>query len=379
MQWVPVREIRSGMRLAKSILLSDGRLFLVRGSELRESYIAPLTEQGVLAVYVVNELAPDVVPEEVVSDGARRTLTEELRSVVRQLQPTLSESARRGLAKFSGSLDTDRLRPALGNVVDEVIANRQVVFNLKDLRNADDYTLGHSVNVCILSTLLGTVMGFAPGELRDMALGALMHDIGKTLTPAEILTKAGPLTPEEMTVMQQHTVDGWRILKEQRGIPYTSAIIALQHHERWEGGGYPEGLKGEQIYRYARVCTVADCFDAMTADRVYRPGMSSARALDLMQGDMAHFFEPDLVWNFTQCVAPYPVGSMVMVSGGLQGVVVGVRRGKTYRPRIRLVLDSDGHPLGQPKEIELEEHPHVQITGIIKEGSIELAPEVLAG
>ncbi|HYG59374.1 MAG TPA: HD-GYP domain-containing protein, partial [Symbiobacteriaceae bacterium] len=134
----------------------------------------------------------------------------------------------------------------------------------------------------------------------------------------------------------------------------------------------------EQIYRYSRVCAVADCFDAMTADRVYRPGMSSARALELMQTEMASFFEPELVWQFIQCVAPYPVGSVVTVTGGRQAVVVGVRRGKTYRPRIRLVLDADGRPLPDPEELELEEHPHMEIIGVLQEGPTEFVPELVA-
>ncbi|HYF95198.1 MAG TPA: HD-GYP domain-containing protein [Symbiobacteriaceae bacterium] len=371
MHLVPVRQISVGMRLARPILLPDGRMFLSKGAVLRESYVAPLLEQGIVSVYVVNELAPDVVAADVVSDHARQGLTGELRSVLRQIQPAVAEASRRSAARIASGLSLDKLKPAVDKIMDELMLNRHVVVNLKDLRSADDYTLGHSVNVCILSTLLGTVTGLAPAEIKDLSVGALLHDIGKTVTPPAILGKPARLTAEETAIMNRHTTDGWNILKEQRDITYRAAIVALQHHERWGGGGYPQGLQGEQIYRYSRICAVADCYDAMTSDRAYRPGLSSVRALELLTTDMSAFFEPELVAQFTQFVAPYPVGSLVQITGGRQAVVVEVVQGKTYRPRVRPVLDAQGQALPGDQEIDLSERPDVEITGLIREGPAE--------
>ncbi|MDF2629724.1 MAG: hypothetical protein K0R39_3555 [Symbiobacteriaceae bacterium] len=377
MHLVPVRQITAGMRLARSILLPDGRVFLSKGAQLRETYVGPLLEQGIISVYVINDLAPDVVVSDVVSDAARQGLTDELRGVIRQIQPAVAEASRRSSSRFAAGLAVDRLKLAVDKILDELLLNRHVVVNLKDLRSADDFTLGHSVNVCVLSTLLGTVVGLSPAELKDLSMGALLHDIGKTLTPAAILGKPGPLTSAEAAIMNRHTTDGWNILKEQRDITYRAAIVALQHHERWGGGGYPEGLRGEQIFRNSRICAVADCYDAMTSDRVYRPGMSPLRALELMTGPMADFFEPDLVWHFTQSVAPYPLGSLVRITGGLQAVVVEVVKGKTYRPKIRPVLDAEGKALPGDQEIDLAEQTHVEILGLLREGPVDFDPELL--
>lgn len=377
MHLVPVRQIAAGMRLGRSILLPDGRMFLSKGAQLRESYIMPLLEQGIISIYVVNELAPDVMASDVVSDQARQGLTEELRTVLRQIQPSVIEAARRSAGRFAAGLNLEKLRPAVDKIMDELLLNRHVVVNLKDLRCADDYTLGHSVNVCVLSTLLGVVAGLAPGELKDLSMGALLHDIGKTLTPPAILGKPGRLTPDEAVIMNRHTTDGWNILKEQREVTYRAAIIALQHHERWAGGGYPQGLKGEQIYRYSRICAVADCFDAMTSDRSYRPGMTPERALELMKTEMAHFFEPELVGKFADCVAPYPVGSLVVISGGVKAVVVDVVQGKTYRPRVRPVLDAAGKALPGDVEIDLSERPEMEILEMVREGPAEFDPELV--
>ncbi|HWI63770.1 MAG TPA: HD-GYP domain-containing protein [Symbiobacteriaceae bacterium] len=377
MHLVPVRQLTAGMRLARSILLPDGRTFLSKGAALRESYVAPLLEQGIISVYVVNELAPDVVASDVVSDQARQGLTDELRSMLRQISPAVAEASRRGAGRLAGNLPLDKLKTAVDKILDELLLNRHVVVNLKDLRSADDYTLGHSVNVCVLSTLLGTILGMTPAELKDLSMGALLHDIGKTLTPPAILSKPGRLTPEETAIMNRHTTDGWNILKEQRDISYRAAIITLQHHERWGGGGYPQGLSGEQIFRGSRICAVTDCYDAMISDRTYRPGMSPVRALELMTTEMSAFFEPDLVRHFTQCVAPYPVGSLVRITGDHQAVVVDVVQGKTYRPRIRPVLDREGKALPGDRELDLSEHPEVEILGLLREGPTDWDPELV--
>jgi HD-GYP domain-containing protein (c-di-GMP phosphodiesterase class II) len=376
---VPVREIQSGMRLAKSILLSGGRLFLARGLELRESYVTPLLEQGIAAVYIVNEMAPEITAADVISEEVRRAVTEELRQVMVQFHPATGQVPRHAGGPVSVTLEVQRLKAAVDALVNEVMTNHQVVYNLKDLRSTDDYTLGHSVNVCVLSSLLGAVTGLSTPELRDLALGALLHDIGKVATPAQVLGKPSKLTPEETAIMQRHTSDGWNILKEQRGIPYPAAIIALQHHERWGGGGYPEGLKEQQIFKYARLCAVADCFDAMTADRVYRPGMTHERALQTMEREMASYFEPDLVSAFISCVAPYPVGSLVVLSDGRRAVVVDVPRGNTSRPKVRVVTGEDGRQLPQDGQVDLDlaGYPQVQILELLSQGAGEFCADSL--
>lgn len=377
MQLVRVEAIRPGMRVARTVAASDGKVLLTMGTALRESYIEPLQKQGLVAIYVVNDLAPDVAAPDMVPDAARKSLQQELALVVGQVRPTFAVSGRDGVAQMSVGVDSSRLSRALETVVGHLMSNSRVVFNLKDIRTCDEYTLGHSVSVSILAVLLGTVIGYNASELNGLGIGALLHDIGKTATPPEILNKPGPLTPEEYAVMCQHPTVGWHILREQRSIRSTAAIVALQHHERWEGGGYPQGLQGEQIYKHSRICAVADCFDAMTADRPYRKGLSSAVALQVLQEGMRGYFDPSVLFSFTQCVAPYPVGSLVEVTGGMQAVVASVTRGHTYRPRLRLLRSSDGQALPGDRELELREHPDVRITRLLQQTAGEYRPEDL--
>lgn len=326
----------------------------------------PLMRNGIAAVYVIDELAPDVEPADVVASKTRQQLAQELNQVLTEVAPVFSEATRKGLSKFNVGLNLERLEKAVDRVVDSILNNAKVVYNLQDIRTADDYTLGHSVNVCILSVLMGTVMGYRSHDLKDLAMGAVLHDIGKVAIPPEIINNPGQLTPQEFQVMKAHTTYGWQILRSQQVKP-TAAIMALQHHERWTGGGYPRNLRGDEIYRHSRICAMVDVFDAMTGDRVYRKGFSPAKALEVMATEMKGFFEPGLLISFMQCVAPYPVGSLVEVSGGRQGVVLEVPHGKTYQPRVRILLEPDGTRLAEPYELDLTERVELRINRLVRE------------
>jgi len=364
------------MVCAKTVTLPNGRVLLTAGTVLKEAYIEPLLRHGVAAIYVVNALAPDVIPPEVVPEQTRQAVTQELELVMADVQKAFAYATTRGLTKLTLGIETTKLTQVVNKLVDDVLANPTVVFNLQDIRTADTYTLGHSVNVCILSTLLGVILQYSERELKDLALGTLLHDIGKVGIPPEILNKPGPLTPDEYEIMKQHTTIGWHILKDQGHLRATASVVALQHHERWAGGGYPKGLRETQIYKHARVCAVADCFDAITADRVYRKGMPSVRALELFATQMDGWFQPGLAWSFTQCVAPFPVGSLVQLNTGEQAVVIEVKRGKTYKPKVRAVLDKQGNRI-PPKEYDLDAEKDIMIIRLIQEDSVYFNPALL--
>lgn len=374
---VTLDELKPGMRVGKSVVASDGRVLLHAGTELKESYLRHLQRMGVPAVYVTNELAPDVEPQDVVPEQTRQALAGGMKETMSSISKSLQESAKSGSRRFSAAFPTAQLKGAVSSVIDELMANPRAVVNLQDIRTADEYTLGHSVNVCILSVLLGVSSGYTPNQLNELGMGALMHDIGKMTVPSAILNKPDRLTAEEFAIISKHTTVGWEMLSAQPEISYVSAAVALQHHERWRGGGYPRSIHGEQIHEYARICAVADCYDAMTADRVYRKGFTPLRAMKVMTELTADYFEPAILKVFTECVALYPVGSMVEITGGFLAIVVAVERGKTERPRIRIVLDPTGRPLTTPAEVDLTSRPELEIVRTVRDDALELAPDLI--
>lgn len=356
MQRVPLAQATAGMKVARAIYGADGRVLLNAGVVLKDSYLAHLGRLGVPSIYVQNELAPDVVAPDVLQEKTRQQLNQQLKHFLGNVAGTVGQSVQRSMTTF-GATDVTGLRSAMGLVVAELASNPTALVHLHEIRTADEYTLGHSISVCVLSVMIGVTLGLDQNSLRDLGLGAVLHDVGKVRIPPEILNKPGPLTPEETKIMQAHTTLGFEMLSGQWDVSYHSAHVAFQHHERWNGSGYPRSLKGEEIHPFARIVAVADVYDAFTADRVYRPGYSAERALRLMDEVCQNFWEPKVYLAFAENIAKYPVGSLVELSDGTTAVVMQVSRGFADRPRVRIVKDPYGHILATPTDLDLASSP----------------------
>lgn len=293
---VGVSSVQAGERLTRDVLTEDGRVLLAKGVTLTPTFLQLLEVHGVNSVYVAGGGSP-AEPHRQVSQHARQDLTRELHQALGEVAVSFQQAAT-GLRLPSVPFKAAGLKRAVAQVVGEVVANPTAVSTLRGLREVDEYTMVHSVEVCILTTMLGNALGMGGSALVDLALCALLHDIGKAGIPLSVLNKPGRLTPEETEVMNRHTTLGWIVLRDHPELPPAAAQVALQHHEKWVGGGYPLGLAGDRIHQYARLCTLADVYDALTADRVYRAGMPPAEALRLMSGAMRDAFDPRLLKAF---------------------------------------------------------------------------------
>lgn len=358
---VSVEEAQPGARLGKSVITDDGRVLLPSGAELTDFFLRLLQAHGIDSLYLLQPPERPSASHEVVSGEARKDLAAELTQALAEISTSFSRASR-GLKFPSVAFQTYGLKRTVDRVVHEILANPRAVVTLQDIRQVDEYTMLHSIEVCILSSLVGNSLGLSRPELNELALAALLHDIGKIGVPLAVLNKPGRLSVEETAIMQRHTTVGWTLLRSQREVSEEAALVALQHHERWQGaGGYPLGLSGQQIHRFARICAVADVYDAMTADRVYRRGLSPAEALQIMTGSMKDAFEPAVLKAFLNCVAPFPMGMLVELSDGRMGEVVGVDQHRLDRPVVRVVVGEQGVPLTHPYDLRLTEDPSVQI------------------
>ncbi len=360
---VATSHLVAGQKVARHVTDASGRILLAAGTILKESYIEYLKQYGIPAVYIGNELAPDLEVPEVVSERARAGLSAQLKAAMGHLKESLADKGKAGVKRWAG--DAARLRSAVSMVVDEILANPRALVHLQDIRQHDEYTLGHSVNVCILSTLTAHTMGLDVGKVREIGMGAVLHDIGKVTIADEILNKPGPLTASETEEMRQHTTRGFEILRKQSELSFHVAHVAYQHHERWGGGGYPRGLSGKDIHAYARVVTLADVYDAMTADRVYRKGYTPDRALRNLLEVIPDWFEPEVLKAFVENIALFPIGSVLEMNSGEVAVVTAVVRGSTDRPRVRVVKDAAGRTLSQPFEVDLATEPSYKVTKVL--------------
>ncbi|MFO7172392.1 MAG: HD-GYP domain-containing protein [Bacillota bacterium] len=372
---VSVSALKPGMRIGRSVVDATGRILLTAGTVLKPSYIQYLKQRGIPAVYIINEAAPDVSPPEVVSPETRTRLAAELNQAVVELREVMATRGEASLRHWAG-VQLSRVREAVARVVDEILRQPQAIYHLQEIRAIDDYTLQHSVDVCILSVMMGVSLGYDERKLRDLGLGAVLHDIGKVTVPEAILKKPGPLTADERAEMQKHTTRGFEILMRCGEFSFHVAHVAYQHHERWCGGGYPRGLKGPEIHELARVVAVADVYDAMTSDRVYRPGYPPERALRNMLEVLPDWFDPRALAALAENVAVYPVGTLVELNTGETAVVTGVVKGRAARPRVRILRDPAGRPVPEPWEVDLAADPTYWIVRTLTEAPPALTPEL---
>lgn len=328
------------MVLARSIYSDDGRIMLRGGTTLRATYIRRLRQLDIPAVYVLD-------PGETYQD------TEAVAEATRMHAVMQVKSAFNAVA-MGRTIDIRAIEESVDDILHEILSTRSPVVGLSEIRARDGYTFCHSVNVCIISLLLGIEAHLNMKELHLLGVGALLHDLGKVHIPREILTKEGPLTDEEMAIMRLHCRWGYDHLRVYRDVSLLSALVAYQHHERLDGSGYPQGLTCSQIHQFSRIVMVADVYDAMTSDRVYRPAASPREALHFLQRESGRLFAPEVVEGLARIVAPYPYGSRVLLNTGEVGLVVEVNPILPERPKVRILQSGRPERLTNHHEIDLQ-------------------------
>jgi HD-GYP domain-containing protein (c-di-GMP phosphodiesterase class II) len=348
-QIVRVEALKPGMQLARAVYSAEGQVLLSAGVILKDVYIHRLRALGFPAVYIGDPLAASDLTEAISETTRYRAIG--------VLQESFTS------VKFGGTLHLEPISDVVNSMIDEMTLNRDVAVHLTDIRRHDDYTFGHSVNVCMLSLMVGMALEFDQLKLRELAMGAILHDVGKIKTPDAILLKATRLNALEWDEMKRHTRHGFDVLRAATELPARVAHVAYQHHERLNGSGYPRGLEDGGIHMFARIVAVADTYDAMTSDRVYRRGVTPCTALQVIDGLRSRQFDPEVVDAFMTSVVPYPPGCRVELGTGEVGLVVDNRESR----RLVVEIESDDtEPSAEEyREIDLMQYPDKHIVRIV--------------
>lgn len=347
-----VKHLKPGMTLAKTVYDTTGRPLLVNGQALRESYIDRLLAMGIHYVFVVDSRLTDVEATDILSEETRLRARLALKNIYAEV-------------KKGGTLDINSIQYMVDNIINDILGSETMLSTMMDMRSFDDYTYYHSINVCALSVVTAMGMNYSRPELGEVGIGAILHDIGKVFVSRDILTKPEKLTDEEYRQVQKHTELGYETLKEYRDISLLSAHIAYQHHEYPDGNGYPRGLKGDDIHPYARLVSVSDVYDALTSDRVYRPGLLPHQAIEYILAHTGTQFFNDVVKAFVRYTPLYPIGTMVRLSNKIIGAVTDINQGFIGRPVVRVLYDERSQPLGEAYEIDLSKRHDLVVANII--------------
>jgi putative nucleotidyltransferase with HDIG domain len=254
-----------------------------------------------------------------------------------------------------GKPDADAANGIVDSLAQAVAQNRTALMALTALRNYDNYTFTHMVNVSILAMGQARGLGMEGLPLRQIGLAALMHDIGKVKTPIDILNKPGQLTDKEFDILKRHTVDGAAILRQTPDVPALAPVVAFEHHLRADGTGYPNGVSRPTLNVATMLCGIADVYDAMRSQRVYQQSFPTDRILVVLQRNDGKQFDQNLVRRFIQLVGIYPAGNLVRLDTGETAVVMKTYAPDPYRPRVKVLFANDRTPLHRPYEINLWE------------------------
>jgi len=355
MRRVPINRLKPGMKVGRSVINASEQVLLSAGVILTETFIARLKKLDIPSIYIDDGFLPDLQIEDVVSEKVRYQAIQQTKKIFNDFRYTKT------------LMGLDKIEHIVDQIIDELLNNKNIMVNLVDIRSNDEYTFGHCVNTCILSMITAIRLGYTPSRLKLLAVGALLHDLGKTLVPPEILNKPGKLTNEEYHLVQKHSEYGFELLCQHQQFQNPSKLAVLHHHERYNGTGYPHGLAGKQITQNSGIVGLADMYDALTADRVYRSAFLPHEAFEMLAASGDYLFEFNIVKAFLHHVAAYPIGSLVRLNTGEIAVVIQNRPGFSLRPKLRVLFLANSEPCTDQHEIDLTEVHNLTITQVLND------------
>lgn len=353
MKKVPVEKLHTGMVIGKTVCTGDGAVLFPPGTAIDESVLKQLFEAGISAVEVKDSSS--------CSGGENHLTRTEITRTVRSIFKDIT---------LTNPLEQGTVKQTVNDMLRQVLKNRHVLCHLTEVRGADSYIFTHSVNVCMLSLIIGLYMDLKRDQLKHLGLAALLHDIGQSRVPKDILYKPSLLSNEECQEVKRHPVYGYEMLEAYNQIPEIVRVTALQHHERLDGSGYPAKLSGDKIDLYARIVAVADVFDALLTDRPFRKAFFPHQAVDIIIRSSEQF-DPEVLEVFLENVAIYPMGSVVSLNSGEIGIVVDMNKGHQTRPVVRIIYDSEHRKVHHMQEVDLSKYPDMYIAKLLREEQVE--------
>lgn len=315
-------DVKENMILAQDVVDQYGRTLVTAGIPLKQELLLLLKKHKILSISVCTyKIANYEINEthDLISKNTRLKLISNVEDAF--ISPN-------GLAKH-----LTQLQNYIEDIVSTLTNHRNVLMYLDDINCASDYLFMHSVNVGLFSIVIGIAMKLPYDELCILGMGGLLHDFGKTRISKKILDKQEPLTPEEFYEIKEHASLGYNVLKIDTQLDYRITFMALQHHERCDGSGYPWGISKSQIHPLARIVAVADVYDALTTNRVYRSRLTSFEAMEIINRDNIHFGH-DVLEAFNTVVIPYQINETVKLTNGLDGKVLRLNSSNLARPLV---------------------------------------------
>jgi len=349
MRQVSINRVQPGDILGTTILSQQGRILLNRGISMSGAIIKRLSELGITVITIDDEMSKDVVLQDIITFERRR-------------EAMIAIEASGEAVKAGKEIDTQRLKDVVGDIVDDILFEKNILLSLMDIRSYDTQMFAHAVSVCIMAVVLGKALRLDREKLNILATGALLHDIGTISLPQDLLRKRDPFTPKELELFQTHADEGFKILRTRQDINLVSAHIAYQHHEVYDGSGYPRQLVRDKIHPLAQIVGLVDLYDNLVNDGPGHARINPNEALEVVMGGAGKLFPHQLVKAFLDHTAVYPTGCSVELNSGDTGIVIDQNRSLPARPIVRVLSERSTNG---DKDFDLVQHLTLFITKII--------------
>lgn len=346
-----IERVSDGDVLGKSVLSSDGNVLLRAGARLSRTYIDRLKSLGIFYVYIDDIRLEDICKRDKVFEELKANSMKNLGIVVKNINNGNKRKAREAIK-------------AVEELIDYIIEEEGVRENLQEVKNYDDYTFYHSLDTGIIATFLGLNLDLNKSELKELAVGATLHDIGKVKIDPKIIKKNGKLTQEEYKEIIKHPIYGAEVMKKYYKDDEAIVKSVLEHHERMDGRGYPYGKKAEEISLYGKVVAISDVYNAISNDRIYRKKFAPNEAYELIMAGSGTAFDTNIVTEFKRTFAVYPMGSCVKLSNGIEGYVIRQNENFPDRPVIRVLYDAETRKPVTFYEVDLLNYTNLTVVSV---------------
>lgn len=377
-----VEELKPGMRFDKPVYIDSNSMFVGANVTISEGDIKKLMKWGIVEIETAGKIISTEAEIKHATLRSAVSATNDTKKILSNYNNLLKKrktliEVHKEACKAVGDIykaikndeefTTDELEVCLGHIINLIRENNNIFLFLYGLDEGKNYLMYHSVNVTFYALLIGITMKYSPHKLRELGLGTLLIDAGMAKMPVYITHKQSNLTEQEFNLVKTHPLLGFRALRQLGGVREKVAIVSLQHHEQYDGKGYPRGFKGNMIDEYARISRIADSYEAQIVNRSYRKKRLFYHAMKHMLSSGINQFDPVILRIFLSSMSVYPIGSIVKLNDGSIGLVIGSVSQKPLRPLIKLIFDRKQKRITENLIIDLLEETSLYIVKALDE------------
>ncbi len=369
MRKIDIDELRSGMKFNKSLFDNNLNIVLPAGKVLDTYTISNLKTRNVkyvetagdlVAAIDLNKIGEAPVPSEkksIIIDKDTAKYLDFYKECITIVDAMYNKY------RSEQSLDTEKFQKLATKIVNTIMAEKkmELFINLVNIAGKGDYLANHIINTTILSVLLGQKLGYSLVKLVNLALASLVYDVGMVKIPAFILEKEEKLNQDEFNQVKTHPIYSYQIIAKELNLPIEIARVGLEHHEKYDGSGYPRKIRGTEISEMSKIISIVDTYEALTKDRVYREGKDFYDAMKMVLGEGAKKFDPEILKVFINMMSIYPVGCFVQLSNKSIATVISSDPVSPLRPTVKIMRDEFGDEVTEGQTIRLSKEKDIHI------------------